>query len=269
MRKSLDATALLVGAVLVLGLGACGSDEPEVAPGQSGKPPLTVEVTTETTVAETTPTTLAEEVVEVPDISDLGLEWDEEPIVDETTGIANMAAFNQYLFDDAPNAMVPEGTFDELEEDDLETAVDEALGMAPRKTAALFLGVTPDDVDVQMLAGSGGSPESARIIVIINTPDDDSVAAIRWEFRIQMQDKGGLVVAEEETEEAEEGQGGEAVEEETGGAESEAEDDGSTVEETEEETGPKEFVSIVYSAERTFQCMPGRGHLDFTAELCA
>jgi hypothetical protein len=279
MRSTRKLAGLVLTAALVAGAAGCGGDdEPEVAAGQSGKPPLTTSSTTSTTEPEAPPSTIAPQVVEIPDIADLGLTWDETPIVDEESGEINLAAFNTFLVESAPNAMMPEGTFeglsdpdlDEEEADALEAELDEALVDAPRKAVALYLGVQPSDVDVQMLAGDTGGPEGARITVIFDNLQDDSVAAVRWEFTIQMQDKAGFEVAEEETEEGEEGFSGEAEEEETDGAESVAEEDGSTAEEedTQGEPAVKHFVPVFYAGQRTFQCQPDRGHLDFTPELC-
>jgi hypothetical protein len=276
--RSTRIVAALVALVALVAAGCGGNDEPEASAGQSGKPPLTTSSTTSTTEAPTTPSTVVPQVVEIPDIADLDMSWDEAPIVDEVTGVANVAAFNEYLITEAPNAMMPADTFEALadpeiteeEADELEAELDQALVEAPRKAATLYLGLTPTDVDVQMLAGDTGGPEGAVITVVFDNLEDDSVAAERWVFTIQMQDRAGLLVADEETQQAEEGQSGEAVEQEAGDAESEAEDDGSTVEEedTEQEPAVKHFVPVVYSAVRTFQCQPGRGHLDFTPELC-
>jgi len=98
--------------------------------------------------------------------------------------------------------------------------------------------------------------------------EDDSVAAVRWEFRIQMQDKAGLAIAEQETEEAEEGFGGEAEEEASPATVEETPQGVQEETDTQGESEPIYYIPLTYFAERTFQCQPGRGHLDFTTELC-
>lgn len=267
MRKVLP----LAFAVLLLA-AACGEgEEAQVGAGQSGQPPVPETVEETTTVPETTTTTLPQQIVEIPDISDLDLEWDEVGEIDPVTGVVNVYDFNQYLIEATEvNAMVPADDLAELEGEELELALEEALAEAPLKAATLYLGLTPGQDGVQMARSPLGGPEATDVIVIQNVEGDDSVRAIRWEFRIQNQGREGLVVADTETEQAEEGLDGDAAEESAGAQQTEETPEGTEEEvDTEEEVADiKDTVPIVYQLVRTTQCQPGRGHQDFTTGDC-
>jgi hypothetical protein len=247
MRKS--SVALLLAA-LAVAAAACGSDQPETSAGQSGRPPTPETTEATTTTTEVTVDTLPESVVDIPDVSDLGLTWDEEPTIDELTGDIAMANFNQFLFDKAPSLMVPEGTLESQSSEDLTAAVAAAEAEAPLKTAAVFLGLAPDEPDVQMLRASSGGPEGMRVIVIRTTESDPSVRAVRWEFAIQVQARADFA----------------PVTSTTVAPSTSAPEGGATT--TTEVTGPPDEIPVVFSAMLERQCQPGKGHQDFTAESC-
>lgn len=249
MRRSLP-FVMMAAAALVL--AACAEDPRDVTPGVSGRAP---EAAT-TTTAPPAPTTTEppdEQVVDVPDIDDLGLTWDEEPVVDDGTGGVNMGDFNDFLRAEAPPVMVAPDRFEGLDEDEIEQVVDEALPEAAARTVALFLGLDPDDDSVQMLVRPGGQPGSAEVVVV-ELADDDSVRAVRWAFRIEMESRAGLAAAEEEAE----------------GIEDDAVDALEADDVPEEATGASapDLVPVVYGGTRTFQCQPDRGQQDFATASC-
>lgn len=275
MRKVLP----LAFAVLLVA-AACGEgEEAQVGAGQSGEAPVPETVVEATTVPETTTTTLPQQVVEIPDVADLGLTWDEVGEPDPVSGVVNVSAFNELLIAEAPNAMVPEGTFEEIAEGaaDLDEAEDlvtdayhEAKAEAPLKAAALYLGLEPDAEGTQMMVAEQGGPEAWRVIVVQNVDGDDSVRAIRWEFVIQNQARAGFLIAEQETEQAEEGFSGDAEQEAEGQDQSEETPEGVEEEENTQATAAAltDVIPIVYTLHQTVQCQPDRGHQDFATGEC-
>ncbi len=257
MRKLLP---ILVG-ILVLGT-ACGDGGEEAGIGQSGEPPDTrAEETTTTTAAVATTTTLPLAVGEIPDVSDLGLEWDEEVVVDEATGLVERAGFNRYLLgepteDDpectAPDAMLDPEVLEGLDPEEADAVRDVALGEAPAKAVALFLGLSPGDPSVQMLAGPAGGPEASRIVVI-RQEEDDSIRATRFELIVEMQSCGSFVSVAEQTTTTE-------------AAAPDSTEAPTTT--TAPEAVPAQLVPILSSASWSVQCQPGRGHQDFTLGSC-
>lgn len=281
---------LPVVAALVIAVAACGGDdETETGVGQSGQRPTTTAAPTTTTTMATTTTTLPLEVLEVPDTSGLGLEWDEPIEADEVTGEVDVAAFNQYLIgaptaEDpecrAPNTMLPPGSFDELDAEAAETLQETALPEAPTRTAAVFLGLEPGDDAVQVLKGPAGGPEATKVVVI-RLEQDDSIRATRYELVVEMQDCQNFVTAEAETEQAEEGLEGDAEQEATGEEETQETPGGVEEEEDTQQAGESQeqateeaegavaqLIPVVNSAYETRQCQPGRGHQDFTTGPC-
>jgi hypothetical protein len=247
---------LVLFAALTVGAVACGSDEPEPSAGQSGEAPVTETTEATTTTAELTTTTLPSMVVDIPDVSDLGLTWDEALPVNEVSGEVAIGPFNEFLVAEAPSTMVPEGTFDGLDEEEQAEAVEAAIAEAPFKTAAVYLGLEPDDPDTQMLRVASGGPEGFRVVVIQSNLEDDSVRAIRWEFTIQMQARADQLPPESTT---------------TTSAPEEADATTSVPEETTTSivsSEPDDLIPVVYTAVQTTQCQPGRGHQDFATGLC-
>ncbi len=285
MRKVLS---LLVAVVAVVAV-SCGDDDApgEVRVGQSGEPPTEEEVATTTTTEAPAPTTtLPLTVSDVPDVSELDLVWEEDPVVDEATGRVSTGPFTSFLIAaPAPHLMAPEGTFDGLEDDELDEAEAIALAEAPARAAALYLGLEPDDPDVQLLVGPAGGPE-AFDVVVVQLVEDDSIRALRWQFRIQLQDlaqvegTGGALVTGDDgstgtTDTTDASAGGEDADGEDGEGEeattttTEAADDSETTDTTvAAEDGPPHLIPVVFSAERTHQCQVGRGHQDFTVGPC-
>jgi hypothetical protein len=275
MRKVLP----LAFAVLLVA-AACGEgEEAQVGAGQSGEAPVPETVVETTTVPETTTTTLPQQVVEIPDVADLGLTWNEVGEPDPMSGAVNVSAFNELLIADAPNAMVPEGTFAEIAEgasdvDEAEDLVAEAYrsakAEAPLKAAALYLGLEPDTEGTQMMVAQQGGPEAWRVVVVQSVEDDDSVRAIRWEFVIQNQARAGFQAAEQETEQAEEGLSGDAEEAAEGQDQSEETPEGTEEEEDTQGTATAltDVIPIVYTLHQTTQCQPDRGHQDFAIGEC-
>lgn len=282
MRKVLSS----VVAVLALVSVACGDDSgDEVRAGQSGEPPSEAEApTTTTTEAPATTTTLPLTVSEVPDVSDLDLVWEEEPVVDETTGRVSTGPFTSFLIAaPAPHLMVPEDTFEGLEEDELAEAEAAALAEAPARAVALYLGLEPDDPDVQLLVGPAGAPE-AFDVVVVQLVEDDSIRALRWQFRVQLQDLAQV----EGSGGAPAGDGGGATTDTTEAADTtdttdttvaagESTDTTTTTAGTEDaetsttvavEEGPPHLIPVIFAADRTHQCEAGRGHQDFTVGPC-
>jgi hypothetical protein len=254
MRKS-PAVVLLVG--LVFGSLACGgSDDPEPSAGQSGNAPVTESTSTTTSEPESTTTTLPETVVDIPDVSDLELSWDEIGSADEVTGEVPVFPFNDYLVLAAPSHMVPEGTFDGLEGEELDEAVDEAAAEAPLKAVAVYLGLDPDAADTQMLKAFVGGPEGVRVIVIQSNLEDDSVRAIRWDFTIQLLPRSDLQPTDTTTT---------VVEAEGEETTSTAPAETTTTAEAE---SVKDLVPVLFGAVLTTQCQPDRGHQDFAPGLC-
>lgn len=257
--------------VLLALAAACGdTKEAEVNAGLSGEPPVIETVEATTTIPEETTTSLPEEVVEIPDTSDTGLTWDEIGTPNEVTGEVNVAAFNELLIGaDDLNAMVPKESLEDLVDDELEAAFDEARFLAPQKAAAVYLGLEPDEADTQMLVAQAGGPEAWRVIVI-QTLEDDSVRAVRWEFTIQMESRASLAAADTETAQAEEGLDGDAEQASTGQDQSQETPEGVVEEENTEGTAAAltDTTPLVYSLYQTTQCQPDRGHQDFATGLC-
>jgi hypothetical protein len=248
MRKS---PLLVLVAALTVAAVACGSDEPEPSAGQSGEVPTSETTEETTTTVELTTTTLPAMVVDIPDVSDLDLQWDEALPVDEVSGDVAIAPFNEYMITSAPSTMVAEGDLEGLDAEE----IDDAIAQAPFKTVAVYLGLEPDDPNAQMLRLASGGPEGFRVVVIQTNLEDDSVRAIRWEFAIQMQDRADQLPPEPTTSTtASEAQGTTSVPAET-----------TTSVVTDE---PADLVPVVYTAIQTTQCQPGRGHQDFATGLC-
>lgn len=256
MRKLLP---VLLG-ILMLG-AACGGGGEDAGVGQSGEPPEErVEETTTTTAPPTTTTTVPLAEIEIPDVSGLGLEWDEEVVVDETTGAVERSPFNRYLIGEpteadpvctAPDAMLNEDELDGLDAAEAEAARAGALAEAPGKAVALFLGLAPGESSVQMLSGSAGGPE-ARRIVVIRLEEDDSIRATRFDLVVEMQPCTTFVRATEDT---------------TTTAPATDTTEAPTTTAAPEEV-PPQLIPVITSASWSLQCQPGRGHQDFTLGAC-
>jgi hypothetical protein len=166
----------------------------------------------------------------------------------------NLGDFNDFLRAEAPALMVAPDRFEGLDEDEIEQVVDEALPEAPARTVALFLGLEPDDDSVQLLVRPGGQPGSAEVVVV-ELVEDESVRAVRWAFRIEMESRAGLAASEDD---------------EVDGLEDDAVDALEADDVPEEATGASapDLVPVVYGGTRTFQCQPDRGQQDFATASC-
>ena len=235
----------IVVTVLVTAAACSSSSDPAV--GVSGEQPTPPEPETTTTVEETTTTTLATQVVEIPDVSGLGLVWNEPIAVNETTGSVDVSQFNRFLVTDAPT------------------------GITGEESAAVFLGLGAAEDAAQMLVSDGGFGK--KTITVVLAGEDDSVRATRYIFSSEVRDRNFASAAAEDVTESEEGFEGDAAEGSAGDAESVAEDDLSTEEEittpeSEGEEAELEPIELLIGGTQTTQCQPGRGHQDFIVGLC-
>jgi hypothetical protein len=225
--------AVLVAAVVLAGCG--GGDQEPVEVGQAGARPTAESVATTTTEEPLTTTTLAPAIVEIPEIPEWGQSW---PGPVSTPGTIPMGEFNEFVRENAPD------------------------GATAEEAVTAYLQLDRNDPNVQMLVGERGGPEATAITVTYNITDDDSVRATRYHFVLERRQRAAEEEATEAGEEAEEGDlSGEEDESDSN------EDDAATEEDLEVVEGPS-GLPWVLSAELTVQCQPGRGHQDFTVELC-
>jgi hypothetical protein len=237
-RRWIDRRAVL-GFVLAgtLVLAACGSDEPAPEVSQHGVRPPPTEAPVTTTTVEVTTTTLPVAVVETPEPAGWSAGWTgpDAPFA----GAHDTSEFDAFVIENAPP------------------------GTTPVEAVAAYLQLDPTDPDVQMLVSSRGGPESVNVIVVENVQGDDSVRAIRWEFTVEQRDRDFLIKSSEETTDAEEGDtapADEALASDSG--------DVATEEDAATAAGP-DTVPQFLTVEVTTQCQPGRGHQDFTTEVCS
>jgi hypothetical protein len=229
--------AKLIGLTLspLLVLGACSDGGEEVEVGQAGLPtPEVIESTTTTTEVLTT-TTLAPAIVDVPAVPEWGADWSGATL---TLGQIKMQEFNTFVLDHSPD------------------------NVGPEEAVSVYLQLDPDDTNTQMLSGHQGTPEATQISVIINVSDDDSVRAFRYEFVIERRSRDFAEQAQAEGEAAEAGDTSEVDDELDSNA-----DDAATEEDVEVIEG-RDGIPWVLSGRLTVQCQPGRGHQDFSVELC-
>jgi hypothetical protein len=227
---------LFAALALVVLAGCSGEDEPvEIA--QHGERPAPTEAETTTTTAPVTTTSLPVAVVEIPELPSWGQSWPGPSA--PTPGSVDVSEFDRFLVEEAP------------------------AGTTPEEAVAVYLQLDPTDPSVQMLVSQRGGPESIEVTVVQNTLEDDSTRALRWSFAVEVQARDSAAVAAGIVEESESGdEGGAAAEE------SSDEGDAADEEQLEAEEGPDE-IPLFLSAEISVQCQPGRGHQDFTSELCA
>jgi hypothetical protein len=238
-RRTIHLRAVLglcLAAALLLA-AACGSDEPEPDVSQHGLRPPPTDAPTTTTTIEVTEDTLPVAVVQTPEPADWSADWPgpDAPVA----GTHDTSEFDAFLLENAP----AEST--------------------PVEAVAAYLQLDPADPDTQMLLSERGGPESVNVIVIQNTQGDDSVRAVRWEFAVEVRDRAFLEAAEKETADAEKGDT-EAADEELDSDAGDAADE----EQLQTEEGPDTVPQFI-TTEVTLQCQPGRGHQDFTEELCS
>jgi len=246
MRKALP----IVIAVLLAAAACSSSSDPAV--GVSGDRPTPAEpAEAEDESGEEEggeePAVPMTEVVEIPDVSDLGLTWSEPISVNETTGAVDLNQFNRYMVEESPT------------------------GTTGEEAVAVFLGLAPGDDSAQMLVDDRGF--GTKTITVVLAGEDDSVRAVRYVFSTEVRDRNFAAEAAEDITEAEEGFEGDAAEGSGGDTESVAEDDLSTEEESttpesEGEVVDAEPIAWIISGTQTTQCQPGRGHQDFIVELC-
>jgi hypothetical protein len=224
-----------MAAVALVLAGACSEDQEPVEIGQAGPPETVVEESTTTTTVESTATTIAPQVVEIPPLPGWADSWTGPAT---TLGELRLGDFNQFVLDNAPGG---------------ETTVEEAV------VAYLKL---DGSQDAQMLVGTYGGPEAYQVTVVITNDGDDSVRAQRYQFIVEYRSPTAEEEATEEGEAAETGDTG-PIEDETAGDEAEA----AAEEELSVIAGP-EALPWVLNGELSVQCQPGRGHQDFTIDLC-
>ena len=155
MRRAL----VIVAAVLVVAAAACSSSSSEPAVGVSGDRPTSevAEPATTTTIEQTTTTTLPTQVVEIPDVSGLGISWDTPLTVNAATGAIDVNQFNTFLVNEAPT------------------------GITGEESVAVFLGLDADDTDAQMLVTDGGFGKKTITVVVAGA--DDAVLRQRRDDR--------------------------------------------------------------------------------------
>ena len=243
MRKALP----IAFALLIVVAAACGKGggTAQSTPVRGEVPVTSSTATTSTTIALPT-TTLPANITAIPDTTAWKVKWGHKPDIDPATGKINMLPYNISLVQA------------------------KATHLTPEQAVALFLGLDPNDPNIQMLVGHPTGPESTTITVVELT-NAGAERAVRYVFTVQEQPADAFKESQFMTQQAEQGFNGAAAQASASGAQSVAQTNGQVQEEisTQGAAADKETIPFFTSANWSTQCQPNQGHQDFSLGTCA